>query len=228
MQLTRQARKWGGVLLWQMHVRRVRWTLRLPVLDPERLIHMDPTVLTEYYSYSTIARAAHAGRVRRLSIGTVAGGDWDRLPKSIRQLRVFDAIRARVNGADWYDTELPARVVRRPEFAGRGADAVASYLRKIDDLIEAVRCHGYRTQRELCSGRPWDEVLVAVARAGEIRFVDSRHRLAIAQALGVPSIPVLVTVRHAAWVDILVQAAAGKPVPSCAATTHPDFEVNGG
>jgi hypothetical protein len=42
-------------------------------------------------------------------------------------------------------------------------------------------------------------VSVAIGRDGDLLFIDGAHRLAIAQLLDVPSIPVEVRLRHAGW-----------------------------
>jgi hypothetical protein len=44
-----------------------------------------------------------------------------------------------------------------------------------------------------------DEVAVHIGRDGEFLFSDGRHRLAIAQILGIPRIPVVVCWRHRDW-----------------------------
>lgn len=222
--LIRSAKRWGGALLWAQHVKRMRAKRRHAVLDPRRLVFVDPNALTEYYSHATIAKSANSLGMLRLSVGTVSGGDWDLEPSRLHDLRVFAAVHARVHGAEWHETQLPEVVARRPRFAGLGAEAVGSYLDKVDRMIEAIRSRGYKSQRELRSGRPWDEVLVAVARTGEIRFVDGRHRLAIAQALSLPSIPVLVTLRHSDWVDLVLSAHRGMPLPAWTPPRHPDLD----
>lgn len=222
--LIRSAKRWGGALLWAQHVKRMRAKRRHAVLDPRRLVFVDPNALTEYYSHATIAKSANSLGMLRLSVGTVSGGDWDLEPSRLHDLRVFAAVHARVHGAEWHETQLPDVVARRPRFAGLGAEAVGSYLDKVDRMIEAIRSRGYKSQRELRSGRPWDEVLVAVARTGEIRFVDGRHRLAIAQALSLPSIPVLVTLRHSDWVDLVLSAHRGMPLPAWTPPRHPDLD----
>ena len=40
--------------------------------------------------------------------------------------------------------------------------------------------------------KPWDEVQVIQRKDGSFLFVDGRHRLAAAQVLKVPEIPVLI------------------------------------
>jgi SAM-dependent methyltransferase len=87
---------------------------------------------------------------------------------------------------------------------------------------------GYRTQDELGTHRLWDEVLVAVDRRGRVHLVDGAHRLALAQVLRLPEIPVLVAVRHAEWDEFrrsMIQYARDRGEGVYQRLDHPDLAV---
>ena len=81
----------------------------------------------------------------------------------------------------------------------------------LDRLIESIRRHGFKLSQEVrlqgedkgvaADPRFGSEVSVNIGRDGHYLFQDGRHRLAIAQILGIPRIPVKVLVRHAQWVE---------------------------
>jgi hypothetical protein len=110
-----------------------------------------------------------------------------------------------VRGKPWTSTRLYAEAraaVSRGErlfkFA-RPGDLDARF-EKLDGLIANIRRDGYRSQRELRAGRPWDEVVIALDRRGRPLLVDGVHRYAIARALGLSSVPAVVSLRHRQWV----------------------------
>lgn len=80
-------------------------------------------------------------------------------------------------------------------------DDLAPYFEEYVRLLESMRDHGY-----LATGAR-DRITVMIDRDGGIlKETKGRHRLAAAQIVGAPSVPVRVSHVHAAWVD--AQAAA--------------------
>lgn len=75
---------------------------------------------------------------------------------------------------------------------------VDRYFEAMRHTFESIRRHGYRSQRELGSGQPFDEIKVFVDRDGEIHKQQGagHHRIAMAKLLQVPEIPVLVMGVH--------------------------------
>jgi hypothetical protein len=92
------------------------------------------------------------------------------------------------------------------------AATIREELARYDEMYRTLQRTGYKTQQELCRetgvrfdnrvgvlDRLTDEITVDIGRDGELRFVDGRHRLCLAKLLGLSAIPVVVLVRHAAW-----------------------------
>ncbi len=91
------------------------------------------------------------------------------------------------------------------------------YLGKLkywEELYYQIKENGYKSQaagntypRSLHSrkasyeGWPENEVEIAVARDGELLFVDGRHRLIIAKLLEIEEIPVIVNLWHREFID---------------------------
>ncbi len=75
--------------------------------------------------------------------------------------------------------------------------------REIDILYNSIAEQGYQTQNQLGKTRVDqinNEILVDIGRNGNHLLVDGKHRLCIAQILGLESIKVIVLVRHKNWV----------------------------
>lgn len=124
-------------------------------------------------------------------------------------------------GVPWEETDFYAYKMQSDE-GGHYAtkDLIKARLAGLDQLYQNIREDGYKSQRELRKSDIGDnplepdrlptppeygEVAVAIGRDGEIFFVDGRHRLSIARALGVEEIPVRVVGRHSEWQDIRVK-----------------------
>lgn len=75
---------------------------------------------------------------------------------------------------------------------------VDAYFIAMRRTFEAIRDKGYRSQIELESDQPHDEIKVFVDRLGEIHKQQGagHHRLAMAKIIGVPSLPVLIVGVH--------------------------------
>jgi hypothetical protein len=92
-------------------------------------------------------------------------------------------------------------------------EKIHAYFRYFLDLIDSIREHGMRDQGSLAGmqvpigldvrgrhARHRNNIGVAVAADGRLlRFLGGRHRMAIAQALGLNSVPVEVRFVHARW-----------------------------
>ncbi len=142
-------------------------------------------------------------------IGQVDGGDWDLGGTPVAQLGdVAEIMQAHViqkrpittipqflsNLQRISEGELIDSCTTAAEYEQRWAD--------ISTLYNAIQDSGYQTQVELGSDNPLDEIRVQIGRRGEILFEEGLHRLAIAQLLQIPQVPVLVTRRHAAWAEL--------------------------
>lgn len=93
---------------------------------------------------------------------------------------------------------------------------------EISRLYANMREEGYKSQRELQDvaspniplASEWNsppelnEVAVAISRDGEILLVDGRHRLSVAQLIGIDEIPVRVVARHTEWQEYRQRVAS--------------------
>ena len=110
-------------------------------------------------------------------------------------------------------------------------------FRYIETLFHKIQQEGYKSQKNLyLEGNVQDpleaeeEVTVSIGRFGDLLFSDGAHRLAIAKLLGIPNIPVKITVRHPEWIkfrdELLLYARDGgvtKDGTLYQPITHPDL-----
>ncbi|MEJ5255878.1 MAG: hypothetical protein WHS89_11050 [Acidimicrobiales bacterium] len=192
----------AGAALWRRHLRRQVAQSHAGV-DPSRLLWVDPAKV-HWRLRSAAVRELIPGSTRS-AIGQVLGGDWDRDVEPIDAHPFIAAARERyVEGKAWDDTDFAAQMRERIEREGpqhryRTPEDIARLGKRWDELADHIRTQGYRSQDELGTGKPWEEVLVAFDRVGRVIFVEGVHRFAIARALGVEQIPVRVAVRHQDW-----------------------------
>lgn len=190
------------------------------VAMPYGVIHIDPRVV----------RWNLRVRAKSLPIGLIRDGDWD-----IKQRRPVDiawklsSMRQRfVAGLEWEDTDLFQRFYR-PRFASgeqvRGTTSLTElagvYRRAYDPLFESIRKHGFLTPSLENPGVSF--VYVHIDRGGEFMFTrGGNHRLGMALALGLRSMPVRVVTRHLAWQRVREEVKQGlRPATSFAG--HPDL-----
>ena len=167
---------------------------------------------------------------KRWPIGLILDGDWDllyRRPVDIAW-KISAARQRFVSGFEWEDTDLFQRFVR-PKFAkGERVRGTASlteladvYRRVYDPLFEAIRKHGFLTPSIDNPGVSF--VYVHVDRGGEFMFTrGGNHRLGMAVALGLRSMPVRVVTRHLAWQRVREEVKQGLR-PATSFPDHPDL-----
>jgi hypothetical protein len=170
--------------------------------------------------------------MQRDLVGVVAGGEWDEAAFPLSDLTFFDAVDQHFNhGVDWDDTDFyrdirASLAAGQPKFKYRTVDDIPRQWERIEALYASMKADGYQRQGELATSRPWDEVVVAIDRVGRLLFVDGRHRLAVAQTLGLDEVPVLVGVRHKDWIAKRAEVAAyveSTGHPSYQPLMHPDL-----
>jgi hypothetical protein len=202
--------------------------------DPTRLLLVPP---------SRIRHAMVSQYDKWTDLGKVRDGDWDLARKPVDDLPVVRAFRDHfLHGVPWSRTEFYRGVVDsiragHPRWGCRTPEEYDRRCEALDALHAAITRGGYRTQAELAGsgatdgGPPpppavLDEVSVCIDRDGRFVFQDGRHRFALARVLDLPLIPVLVTVRHARWVDLrrrVVEYARGQGGAVYAPLLHPDL-----
>jgi SAM-dependent methyltransferase len=145
---------------------------------------------------------------QRWLVGEVAGGDWDLPQVRLDALPVFESVFERVvdrvpwEGTRYYMEARQAIERGEPFYKITTNDDLERVLARTDSLIASMARDGFRSQEELQTGRGWDEIITAIDRDGHIVFVDGRHRLAVARALGIERVPTVVAVRHRSWVQL--------------------------
>ncbi len=225
--------------LYRHQLRAVTWfrTGRHHVapIDPLRNLWVDPAVIT---TYIPMERADYL-RIRA-AVALVVDGDWDLAVTPLAEHFVYASVRAHFErGVPWSETELYDYAMKGlgdgqlPYHGCTTLEAVERRLEELERLFERVRSDGYRSQVELArepddhplqrrQARPpeLDEIVVCIGRDGDVIFVDGVHRLAIARAAGVPSVPVTVLKRHRAWQAHRDHAARD---PASVDVEHPDL-----
>ena len=185
-------------------------------LDYPDLVQIDPQSLISLMRLSNIDSDLLSTLLAKEAEPRTSEGKWDvALDEKFEELDVYESIRKHfLENQPWEETRLYARVVLE---MGKGqvkwgCKTPEQYLRRlkerIEPLYESMKEDGYLTQTELSSGKPSDEIRVAIDRKGELLFMDGRHRLAIAKILGIEKIPVKIILRHSEWVEF--QEAIGR------------------
>jgi hypothetical protein len=179
----------------------------LDIGTPE-LIEISPGDVDLVFGPPGSSRSERIALKRSLLRGgeTVRGGDWDEpAPRRFVELEVYRAIEARIaKDVPWEETEFYARVMKdfergRSKWGCSTEEEFIARCSRLDELHKAIAAEGFRTQEELGTDSPHDEIRVGIRRDGRLLFLDGRHRLAIARVLGIDSIPVRVAVRHEEW-----------------------------
>ena len=207
--------------------------------DPFKLVELDP---------SRIEYVSNAGKHWRHLPGEVVGGDWDRLSSDIDEDVVFRTITDHINRGAPLDIEAYREYYLDHTAGGvqRGwGDTFVQQCERVSELIERIEQDGYRSQRELLDSvgvaalqeqnndaiHPLlNEIRVDIDRNGSFHFWRcGSHRLAIARALELPSVPALVGTRHAAWQDTrdrvrMKQTVAPTAIARELARDHPDLQ----
>lgn len=155
-----------------------------------------------------------------VKFGQVVDGDWDRNRRLITDLPHVESIKNRFDeGQSWEETELFHLLLNRPD----GAPWIREYdtpeevlhrLEKIEQVYNPIKDSGYKTQEDLLAKNSaqvfeqnndaphprLNEIGVNIGRDGELLWRhQGLHRLAIAKALDLDTVPVIVLTRHSEW-----------------------------
>jgi hypothetical protein len=198
------------------------------------VVDIDPARLTQRLRH----RVPENGRLRVIRDRFVGGGDWGPLLDPVGEASTYRDTREIVAaGFEYQRTEAYRRALARAE-AGAPLSRnfvaldtptlVEHYFRRTAELARSIQQRGVvrRTQYRRIAHvfgdprlrPPWVEVVesdigVAIAASGELlRFGPGKHRTAIAQALGLPSVPVEVRMVHADWLRRRMTANGLGPV----------------
>ena len=188
---------------------RVRAPRGVAGVDPFRTLAVDPAEI-EWLPKDRFDKWGDLGAVR--------GGEWDEPLLRFEETPTYRTLHQRYEqGYEWEETELYRSALSRLWRGKRGwqgtwtTSDLSARCEAVDDLYDRMRSEGYRSQTELTGAATADrlrrgdfrryesEVSVHVARDGSLRFVDGRHRLAIAKLLGLDAVTVQPVVRHRRW-----------------------------
>jgi hypothetical protein len=214
----------------------IRRTIRAKVArrnyEIDRTLLVDPKRI-KYKSLVSANKFVDAGRI--------LPGDWDRELVPFREyIGIYDGIYDLcVREKKWYEIPFFKKVARQVQDGGIhwGCRSVADIGRRCEDirrLFVEIRDNGYCSQmkRHRDSGdrlikSQHDEVSVHIGRGGQFLFDDGAHRLAIAQILEVPTIPVKVVYRHPEWVafrQVIIDFAATQGGKIYHSAAHADLQ----
>ncbi len=139
--------------------------------------------------------------------GTVSDGDWDLNGVPIQKYGyIYPILKQRVEQGKGYD-DIPEfvenlRLISQGE-APDNCKTEKQYWekwRRVENVYNLLKQEDYKSQSELKTGYPFNEIRVQVGRHGDLLFEEGMHRLVISQLLGFKKIPVIVTKRHSEWV----------------------------
>jgi hypothetical protein len=144
----------------------------------------------------------------------IIDGDWDtRCKQPIDTYLRSDAYGRSiqelvVEGRPYTETTQYSQMVERLKRGDnlKGCASIADIHAYFDRLQRAcwmIRTEGYKSQTELDTGSPHDEIMVYVDRNGELHKQQGsgHHRLAIARLLKVQHVPVCIRGIHLQWVE---------------------------
>ncbi|MDA0337365.1 MAG: hypothetical protein O2782_19550, partial [bacterium] len=189
------------------------------VPDPETIYWIDPRRIRLHTNF--VAQGHEAAPEDRVfdpekDKGKVFDGDWDLADFEFCQMEVYQAFEEVIlRQGSWEQTPFYRTLAAgigtgaNPWHINSTEDLAARFL-YLDQLIESVRTQGYKLAHEVSlpgeaeslekHGRFGSEISVNIGRDGLYLFQDGRHRLAIAQILGLEKVSVKVLVRHRKWV----------------------------
>ncbi len=175
-------------------------------------LHVDPRKLIRI-----AANRPQAAGSRPPSVSFIWDGDWDlrredlRCGTRYRMISELDENRNDLSRSNIYQ-ELMADLERGAPWSSHQEGIllntpakICRYLQVYLDYLDGMAAHGFDASR----GK--DPLGVAISREGRILKVNrGLHRLAMAQRLGLPAVPVRVRCVHRAWWNQVVQGATGQ------------------
>lgn len=170
--------------------------------DELEILHVDPKLISHTVSPDDPTLTGNA----TWHFGSASDGDWDLGGVPVQEHGdVFVILNKRINmGLDYRDIPESVTHLRQIE-GGAIIDSCTKpeeYLdrwKDIEDLYYTIKRDGYRSQAELATENPLDEIRIQIGRTGDLLFEEGLHRLAIAQLLDLDRVPVIVTRRHEEW-----------------------------
>jgi hypothetical protein len=171
--------------------------------DYQGIVHVDPSDIN-------LTVNKHNATLKRNDMwhfGSVESGDWDSGGVPIQEYGyIYPILKQRFEQGKGYD-EIPEfnenlGLIAQGETPDncRTEKQYREKWRRIETMHHLLKANGYKSQKELKTGYPFNEIRVQVGRQGDLLFEEGMHRLVISQLLGFGRIPVIVTRRHSEWV----------------------------
>jgi hypothetical protein len=182
-------------------------------LEAEALtLHVDPRKLIRSVDFVPSGQEMHPS-----PLAFIWDGDWDlrradlRAGSRYRLISELDENRHQLHLTERY-RELMTCIEQGEPWASHQHAAfldepqrIIEYLNVYVHFLDNMAEHGYD------ASRPGDELGVAISRDGRILKISrGLHRLAIAQRVGLPSIPVRVRAVHRLWWNQVTDGATGE------------------
>jgi len=201
-------------------------TLYTALADPLKYIMVEPDAITHHCPYHM--RTKRMGGQKLDDWGKILDGDWDH---ERRQALETGILRARIaehfiGGKPWELCALWGGKVEKIRERGRidgcrNEQELNARYQRLDRVYSEVRADSRLRSAQERGVSFADDLFVSIGRDGHFLFGHGgSHRLAIAQLLHLPAIPVRVLMRHAGWQRTREQVAAGGDV---AWAGHPDL-----
>ena len=131
----------------------------------------------------------------------VVSGDWDRLCEKFDASDFYEAYRqVLVEGMDWRETAFYRRVLAQMSTGAMkwGCRTPEEFDRRLDYV---TRLYGEMAELGYVPNHNIQQICVDVGRDGDLMFVDGQHRLSFARLLRFSCVPVMLVVRHRAWME---------------------------
>jgi len=151
----------------------------------------------------------------------ILDGNWDQSKNRFSDLMTYQAIRDRFQeGKKWGETEFYQLIINRlsqgiKNWGFYNKEDLDRSIRRTESLYYQMKKVGYKSKSELYSSKKLitilenlkskrkilDDIALAIGRAGQLIFINGKHRLSIAKLLNIPQIPSVFVVRHKKWME---------------------------
>jgi|SRR5690625_1578932 len=201
---------------------------------PLKLLYVPPHDIERLCALHLETRARLGSKF--FDLGRIEEGDWD-LPAHNPLLQTSSTDRSvhahYMEGVAWSKTAAFRIKLRRID-EGRIVDGCRSRAdllkryERLDRVAQDMARNGFRIMRNPKGEVDFSQILsVSLTRQGEALLgTGGKHRLAIAKLLKLPSIPVLVFLRHNLWQQTLEAYFKGVHPAQKQLSSHPDLQEN--
>ncbi|CAN5395672.1 hypothetical protein BH23BAC3_BH23BAC3_35620 [soil metagenome] len=142
---------------------------------------------------------------------------------------MYLTVKQMLNGTDWKETPYYRKLKKR-----KSHDEAIKYLKKVDWLIRTLKKNNYLSQYELGNldqsqnifnlQVPIHEIRIGMDRKGRLfRISGGRHRLAVAQNIGITEMPAILTLYHEKSEHLLPEVR--RPITGNKDDFNPNFNV---